>query len=204
MLGIMIGLLIGLVLFGGGGFAVAKMTSSPTPEEQETAQPAPSASLPAYETAQLAINRTKVTGNLVAFSETWLPYLSGCSNNDDSDGPDLNTGEVSRVSCERGGVTVVFIEYQTVSDRDKVRTRVLSQNIDARTMTTGVAEPVENKEENTGYYIEYASESSSGIVYAGIWWDDAVEPVAAYITTPWVKGLNSDWEPIRDLWSNPH
>ncbi|MBT8225684.1 MAG: hypothetical protein HKP61_11105 [Dactylosporangium sp.] len=203
ILGILIGLIVGLVLFGGAGFAIARVTDRPI-----DAGPAPSASASAslYERSQLALSRTKVTGNLIAFSETWLPYVSGCSRDGDPNGPKLNSGEVSRVACERGAVRVTFVEYRSISDRDKMRTRVLGQNVDARALAPGVANPTEGREEPRGYYIEYAyktSSETSNRVYVGIWWDSINDPVAGYILTSWEEGLDSHWEPLRDLWKNP-
>ncbi|MBN1174798.1 MAG: hypothetical protein JXA67_21740 [Micromonosporaceae bacterium] len=203
VLGIMIGLLLGFVLFGSGGFVVARVTAEPA--KKQPPQPAPSASaqLSVYQQSQLTRNRTKVTGNLVAFAEPRLPYVAGCVNNNDRYGPKTLEGEATRVSCEQGAATMLFIEYRTIADRDKARTRRLGQNVDARTLTPGVAEPTQNREAADGYYIEYAYEvvtDDGNRVYAGIWWDNAAEPVAGYLFTPWIEGIDSKWDPLRDLW----
>jgi len=36
---------------------------------------------------------------------------------------------------------------------------------------------------------------------AGIWWEDAQTPIAAYLLAYWKDGLGERWEPMRDLWS---
>jgi hypothetical protein len=153
-----------------------------------------------YEQRQLELNRTKVTGNLVKFAQPWLVRVSGCSNNNDRFGPKLNENEVSRVQCSLGTVSVYFVEYRTVSDRDKARTRTLTQNVDARTLTPGVAQPTQNPAGLEGNYVEYAYAGSESRTVSGIWWDYTPEPVAGYMIVYWGEGVGQSWEPLRDLW----
>jgi hypothetical protein len=61
--------------------------------------------------------------------------------------------------CTLGAMSAIFVEYATVADRDKARVKVLGQNVDARTLTPGVAEAgakAAPSGRTTGNYVEYA------------------------------------------------
>jgi hypothetical protein len=208
---LLIGLLAGLVLFGSSGFLAGRWTaagpeSAPTAPTPAPTGPSAGPSLPAYERNQLEVNKAKLTGDLGAFADGWLPYVGDCLRNGDREGPKLGTGEVARVACEHGSVLVYFVQYRSIADRDKVRIRNLGQNVDARQLTPGVAPGGERgtpSGRSTGSYVEYAYRFGNGAAartVAGIWWDDADRPVGAYLLAYWKDEVGESWEPLRDLW----
>jgi len=210
------GLLAGLLIFGTGGWFLGRASggdSDPVPTAAPLA-PAPNAgALPPYEQNQVSINQPKFTGRLAPIAQGWLPQLSGCSRSGDksssdtsggdTDGPVLNKGEKTRVRCEMDAMSLIFVEYVTIADRDKARVNTLGQNVDARTLTPGVGAAVERATPSgrtTGNYVEYAYQAS-GRTVSGIWWDDSATPVAAYLLAFWKEGAGQKWEPMRDVWA---
>ena len=200
------GLACGLVLFGTGGFLTGRLTADPQPAGPAPA-PAATAGLPVFEQSQLALNQPKFPASLAVVAQGWLPYLSGCARSGDSGGPALNDGEKVRVRCTLDGMSAIFVEYDTVADRDKARVKALGQNVDARTLTPGVAAAatqVSPSGRTNGNYVEYAYKLTEGRAVrtvAGVRWDDAGTPVAGYLLAYWTDGLGSSWAPIRDLWA---
>ncbi|MDT4993660.1 MAG: hypothetical protein QOH97_3552, partial [Actinoplanes sp.] len=199
--------LAGLIIFGTGGFFVGRQTATAAPAVTRTASGPAAGALPLYERSQLALNQPKIPPSLTAVSQGWLPYLTGCSRNGEPGGPVPNDGEKARVRCSLGGMSVIFVEYSSVSDRDKARAKVLGQNVDARTLTPGVkpvADAVAAPSTRTnGSYVEYAYQVTEGTAVrtvAAIRWDDAQTPVAGYLLAYWTDSLASDWAPVRDLW----
>src|SRR6266545_1213017 len=206
---VLMGLLIGLVLFGSGGFAAGRL-AAPRPPPSPVASAATTPSAPAlrpYEQSQLGLNKPKFSGDLAAFARPWLPWISNCVTNAEPGGPRLNAGEATRVACTYGAGTIYLIQYTRVAERDKARTRYLSQNIDARRLAPGVAEPTQkttNSGTSSGSYIEYAykideSSNRGGRVVAGLWWDNTATAVAGYLLTYWSEGLGGSWPPLRDV-----
>ena len=201
LLGLLAGLTCGLLLFGTAGFILGRVTVSPTP-----GSPTPTNALPIYEQSQLAINKPKFPASLAALSQGWLPYLSGCARSGQTGGPTLNAGEKVRVRCSLDGMSAIFVEYATAADRDKARVAVLGQNVDARTLTPGVAAPGDRRSPSgrtTGNYVEYAyklTEGGTDRIVSGIRWEDGRAPVAAHLLAFWADGVGSSWAPMRDLW----
>ncbi|UQU66341.1 hypothetical protein COUCH_08735 [Couchioplanes caeruleus] len=200
------GLVAGLLIFGTAGWFAGRATApDPSPAGTTVAGPAPSTSpsLRVYEQNQVAINQPKFTGSLATVAQGWLPHLSGCTGNGDKGGPKLGKSEKARVRCEMDAMSVIFVEYATTADRDKARVTTLGQNVDARTLTPGVGAAVERATPSgrtNGNYVEYAYKVS-GRTVAGIWWDDAATPVAAYLLAYWKEGAGEKWEPMRDIWA---
>jgi hypothetical protein len=201
------GLLTGLVIFGTGGWFLGRSTAdpaTPAPTQSTSAPIDPKATLPPYEQNQVTINQPKFTGPLAPVARGWLPHLSGCQRNGEKDGPVLNKGEKTRVRCEMDAMSVIFVEYATIADRDKARVKTLGQNVDARTLTPGAAgaavERATPSGRSNGNYVEYAYQAS-GKTVAGIWWDDSATPVAAYLLAYWKEGTGEKWEPMRDVWA---
>ena len=207
VLGLLAGLTCGLLLFGSGGFIAGRFTANPATATPATAKPTPTPSLPIYEQSQVKLNQPKFPASLTPVSQGWLPYVSGCARSGQSGGPTLNAGEKVRVRCTLGGMSAIFVEYDTVTDRDKARVAVLGQNVDARTLTPGVAAPTDRSSPSgrtSGNYVEYAfkvTERGTDRTVSGIRWEDAQTPVAGYLLAFWVDGVGSNWAPMRDLWA---
>jgi hypothetical protein len=207
---LLVGMVIGLVLFGSGGFVAGYLASpgkdKPTPTPSGTAKPN-NQSLPLYESNQLTLNRTKFDGELGALAEPWLSRLGGCSSSADPRGPKLQDGEQTRVFCEYSNVNVYFVLYKSTEARDRVRITRQRQNIDAQVLTPGVAPASQQKTgtsgKSTGAYIEFSYKAGTGAdasLISGIWWDRENTPASAYVELQWNEGLGGKWEPLRDLW----
>jgi hypothetical protein len=199
------GLLAGLVIFGTGGWFLGRSTAGgdPAPTPTRTTPAPTAAALAPYEQNQVTINQPKFTGPLAPVAQGWLARLSGCSRSGEKGGPVLNKGEKTRVRCEMDAMSVIFVEYATVADRDKARVKTLGQNVDARTLTPGAGAAVERATPSgrtNGNYVEYAYQAS-GRTVSGIWWDDSATPVAAYLLAYWKEGTGQKWEPMRDVWA---
>jgi hypothetical protein len=208
--GLLAGLIAGLLVFGIGGFFTGRLTApdaAAKPEANRT-----TGKLGVFEQSQAALNQPHFAGTgLVAISQSWLPYLSSCSRSGEPGGPALNaggnTGEKIRVRCTLSGMSAIFVEYNSIADRDKARVKTLDQNVDARTLTPGVGPAVQGPTPSgrtNGNYVEYAYKLTEGGVtrpVAALWWDDSQTPVAGYLLAYWKEGLGESWDPIRDLWS---
>jgi len=193
------GLLIGLLVFGLGGWFLGRSTA----DGPSTSGAAPPPPLGPYEQNQIAINRPKLTGALATVSQGWLPHLSGCVRSGERGGPTIKGGEKLRVRCEMDAMSVIFAEYTSVAARDRARVETLGQNVDARRLTPGVGPAVERATPSgrtSGNYVEFAYQAA-GQTVSGIWWDDADTPVAAYLLAYWREGSGSKWEPMRDIWA---
>lgn len=194
--GIAAGLVVGLLLFGTGGYFAGRATAPKSPPAATSAGPG------VFEQNQMAVNQDNFQGTgLTAISVGFLPYLSACTR------PKANAGEKVRVRCTLDGMSAIFVEYDSLADRDRVRVRALGQAVDARSLTPGAAPAAERATPSgrvTGNYLEYAyrlTESGVTRTVSGIWWDDARTPVAGYLLAYWKEGLGEKWEPMRDLWS---
>jgi hypothetical protein len=198
------GLIVGLLVFGTGGWFLGRTTAGPaepSPTGRPSAPPGPPAG--AYEQNQIAINSPKFTGSLATISQGWLSQLSGCARSGDNRGPDLNDGEKARVRCEMDAMSVIFVEYTSAAERDEAHARTLTQNVDARQLAPGVAPAAQRatpSRRTAGNYVEYAYQAAGRTVSA-IWWDDSGSPVAAYLLAFWKDGAGEKWEPMRDIWT---
>jgi hypothetical protein len=207
LIGLVAGLTTGLLLFGAGGWFVGHSTAHKSAATSTTPAP-PKATLGAYENSQQALNQPHFEGTgLTNISQGWLPYLSDCVRNGEPAGPTLNATEKVRVRCALNGMSVIFVEYDSTSDRDKARVKTLGQNVDARTLTPGAGDAqvrATPSGRTNGNYVEYAYSLKEGgrtRPIAGIWWDDTNTPVAAYLLAFWKEGVGESWAPMRDLWS---
>ena len=208
LLGAVTGLLAGLLVFGVGAFFVGRLTAGPgDPAAPQPVGASAAPSLGVYEQSQVVVNQAKFAGALAPLTQAWLPYLSGCDRSGAAGGPGLNRGEKTRVRCRFDGMSVVFVEYASIADRDKARVKILSQNVDARTLTPGVGAAGERAAPSgrtSGNYVEFAytvDENKRKQTVAGIWWDDAATPVAAYMLGFWQTGVGESWAPMREVWA---
>ena len=200
LVGVVAGLVAGLLIFGTSGWFAGRSTA-PKPTATATR-------LGAFERSQLALNRPHFASTgLLSISQGWLPYLSTCSRNGEPGGPKRNAGEKARVRCTLDGMSAIFVEYKSVAERDKARATTLEQSVDARKLTPGVGPATQRPAPSgrtAGNYVEYAykvTEGGTARPVAGLWWDDAHTPVAAYLLAYWKEGVGQSWEPMRDLWS---
>jgi hypothetical protein len=207
IIGLVAGLVAGLLLFGTAGYFVGNNSAHPK-TATPTPTPTPTSSLGVFEQNQVAQNQAHFTSSaLTPLAQGWLPYLSTCARSGEAGGPKPNPGEKTRVRCTLSGMSVVFVEYASLADRDKARVKTLGQNVDARALTPGVGAATQRpapSARTTGNYVEYAYKLTEGRAVrtvAGIWWDDAQTPVAAYLLAYWTEGVGESWDPMRDLWS---
>ncbi|MGX6602593.1 hypothetical protein ACWKSP_10715 [Micromonosporaceae bacterium Da 78-11] len=208
LIGILAGLAAGLLLFGTGGYVVGQSRVAKPVPAPSTPEPTPSDELGVFEQSQVALNQTHFPSEqLATLSQGWLPRLSSCLRDGETGGPSLNAGEKARVRCTLSGMSVIFVEYASIVDRDKAQVKALGQNVDARALTPGVGAATQRAAPSgrtTGNYVEYAyklTEGGNTRTVAGIWWDDARTPTAAYLLAYWADGVGQSWEPMRDLWS---
>jgi hypothetical protein len=199
-LGLAIGLLAGLLIFGTAGWLTGRATA---PTETATTPATPTASV--FEQNQIRINTPDFQGTgLTTLAKGWLPYIATCNRTAPTT---LSQGEKTRVRCTLDGMSALFVEYTSVAERDKARAKTVSQAADARELTPGVAKPTQRptpSNRTTGNYVEYAyrlTERGVTRTVSGIWWDDAKTPVAGYLLAYWKDGVGESWEPMRDLWS---
>jgi len=205
IVGIVAGLVAGLLVFGTGGWFAGRATA---PKSATTVASSSAPRLGVFEQSQVALNRPHFTSTgLAAIADGWLPYLSSCGRNGEHGGPRLNPGEKSRVRCTLDGMSAMFVAYGSVSDLDAARAKTLGQNVDARTLTPGVATATQRPAPSgrtSGNYVEYAYKVTEGGTVrpvAGLWWDDGHTLAAAYLLAYWKEGLGEKWQPMRDLWS---
>jgi hypothetical protein len=200
----LLGLLAGLLVFGSTGYLVGYETA-PAPAPTKPA-PSPTPSLRAFERTQLALNKPKIPSELTPIADSWLPWITDCARSGAKDGPRAGDGEDTRVACHYANMSVYFIQYKSTDDRDKAYAKYLGQNIDAKQLAPGVAEPATRKTTSglvNGRYVEYAFKTSAdpnAKAVCGLWWADATAPIAAYVLAYWTDGLGESWEPLRDVW----
>jgi hypothetical protein len=218
-LGILLGLLAGLVLFGPTGY-LARVATAPAAQATPAPTPAPTSpgTLPAFERSQLALNQGKVSGDLVPFARSWLPYITGCnttaaaadpsaspsaSPSTAANAPKLGDGEKTRVVCRYASVSVYLVQFTAAADRDRALARRKSMAADAKSALPGMTALQQRRTTSgnaNGNYIEYGFKSDSGKQYAAIWWDNTNTAIAGYLVAEWHDGLNESWDPLRDVW----
>jgi len=207
VIGLLIGLLVGLLVAGPAGYLLNGRTAERSSNGAESASPGASgtAALPPFEASQLALNRTKFTGDLAELAEPWLPWMGGCLRNTDPRGPKLRDGEQARVFCRLDAVGISFVLYASMAERDKAHLARQRQNIDAQQLAPGAAGPSRKSGASgrtTGDYLEYAYRSTAGDgwVFCGIWWTKEKTPATVFMEAAWKGELGGSWEPLRNLW----
>ncbi|MFI7252480.1 hypothetical protein [Micromonospora chalcea] len=121
-----------------------------------------------------------------------------------SGGPERGEGEQTRTRCTAGIVTVYWISYRSIADRDAARARYAAQAARSQNLAPGMRQPTETTDQRSQLHIEYAyrvpAGTHAGQIVAALWWSDPAQPVAGVLTAYWKDGLGSSWEPLRDLW----
>ncbi|GIM89411.1 hypothetical protein [Paractinoplanes toevensis] len=199
--GVAVGLVAGLLLFGTGGWFAGRATAP------EPAEPTAAVELGKFEQNQAKINKPVFAGtDLDAIVEGWLPYVSDCKRSGQPGGPTASAGETTRVACNLDGLALYFIEYNSVEDQNAAWEVAQSQNLGAHTLTPGVLEPFRRPAPSNrvqGHYAENASRVTEGgetRTVAGLWWDDENSPISANLVAYWEDQLGGSWLPMRDLW----
>lgn len=188
---LLLGLLIGLLVFGSTGYLVGS-TSSGSTVEGETAGG-----------SQEAANRGRVGPLLAPLAEGWIPWLGACLSSSEADGPAPAAGEQFRVKCAvNPTIDVFFVQFASAADRDTARTAKQTENANSARIAAGAAPVVAQRAgasgRTTGAYVEFAYQND-GRTYGGIWWDDSTTTGAAYLEKQWNEG-DGGWRPLRDLW----
>ena len=184
LLGLLVGLLVGLVVFGAAGYRVG-------------------ARGPLANAAQDSRRSTVFGGDkeLAALATAWLPAVTIC------DGAKVAAGERSHVSCALGELTVHFVRFASVAERDSARATRREWHEDAKRLAPGATHLLRRpsaSQRTRGEYIEFARVSGKGAgapIVAGVWWDDGDQPLAAYAEGTWAKDLGGSWTPLRDAWT---
>ncbi|WP_203928147.1 hypothetical protein [Virgisporangium ochraceum] len=186
---LLLGLLIGLLVFGSTGYLVGSTAGGSTVDGSgETQEEA---------------NRRRIGPVLAPLAEGWVPWLGACLSNREAGGPAPYPGELSRVACAVDTtVDVFFVRFASAADRDAARAVKQSENAASATLAAGAAPVVAQRAgtsgRTTGAYIEFANQRD-GRTYGGIWWEDSGTTGAAYIEKVWTEG-DGGWRPLRDLW----
>ncbi|MFC8849713.1 MULTISPECIES: hypothetical protein [unclassified Micromonospora] len=158
-----------------------------------------------FQQRQAALNRAHLTDPAIAdFAAPWLPGIADCIGDTSPSGPAPGAGERSRVRCTAGFVTVYWIVYRSLLDRDAAEARLRAQAKNAPLLAPGAGPPGElSTPDGSGVrYVEYAypvsSDLHAGQVVAGLWWTDPAQPIAGVILAYWSD--SGSWGPIRALW----
>ncbi len=190
---LLLGLLIGLLVFGSTGYLVGSTSSGSTVDDGAAAAGG----------SQEAANRRRVGPLLAPLAEGWVPWLGACLSSSEADGPAAKAGEQFRVKCAvNSTIDVFFVQFNSAADRDTARTDKQTENANSGSIAAGAAPVVAQRAgssgRTSGAYVEFAYQNE-GRTYGGIWWDDSTTTGAAYIEKQWTEG-DGGWRPLRDLW----
>ncbi|GAA0731736.1 hypothetical protein Drose_00615 [Dactylosporangium roseum] len=200
---LLVGLAVGILLAGPAGYFTSRSMNGAEPKATESSTPEPGRSLSAYESVRRDLNKQKLSGDLAALADPWLPYLGGCLTNSDPYGPALNQGEKIHVGCMYGGISAHFALYDSSASRDEARAYHHRLNADAANLASGLAPPAKKtgaKTQVSGQYIEYANRLSTGTTICGVWWDRDDGSAAVMLEAVCDREFNGRWEPLRDIW----
>ncbi len=203
VLWVLVGLVVGALIAGPIGYFVSDSSGGAAPKATGSPSPGSSPSLSAYETVRKDLNKQKLSGDLSALGEPWLPYLGGCTSNTDTNGPALNQGEKLHVACMYGGIAAHFAIFESAATRTEARDYHVKLNTEAANLAPGLAAPEKKNGAQTkapGEYIEYAFRLSTGITICGVWWDREDNSSALTLEAICDRELDGKWEPLRELW----
>jgi hypothetical protein len=198
-LGVLIGALAGVLVAGTGGFLLGRGTAG-------AADPQPSAapSLAPYESAVVALNKAKFSGELSTLAEPWLTSMGGCVADTDIGGPPLQPDEQGHVLCRTGGVVIHFASFVSRARTEAARNYRQQLALDGPELAPGIGGPQRRTGGVTGapgMYVEYALRGEDGRPLCGIWWDRDNGSAAVYTEALCEATLGGRWEPLRDLWA---
>jgi hypothetical protein len=211
---LVLGLLLGLVVFGSTGYLVGARLAGSTvdtapaavdragvPAASGSAASASAAAAPAANEDDRTVTNRRVVGPaLASLAESWLPVLADCVSSSEAGGPIRQQGEQLRVLCAVNTISVYFVRYRSAAELSKVRATRQKQNADASRIAPGAAPVAAQRPgtsgRTTGRYIEFAYRVG-GRTMNGIWWDDAASTTAAYLETQWT---DDGWGKLREVW----
>lgn len=186
---LLLGLLIGLLVFGSTGYLIGSTTNGSTVDDAPAGQE--------------QVNRSRLNPTFVPLADAWVPWVGGCRSSSEAGGPAPQPGERVRVKCSvNAAIDVYFIQFRSAADRDTVRTARATQNATSARIAAGatpvVAQRAGTSGRTTGHYVEFAYQAD-GRTYGGIYWDDNNTTTGAYIEKLWTDG-DGGWLPLRDTW----
>jgi hypothetical protein len=185
---LLLGLLIGLLVFGSTGYLIGSTTNGSTVDDAPAGQE--------------QLNRSRLNPTFVPLADAWVPWVGGCRSSSEAGGPAPQPGERVRVKCSvNAAIDVYFIQFRSAADRDTVRAARATQNATSARIAAGavpvVAQRAGTSGRTTGHYVEFAYQAG-GRTYGGIYWDDD-NTTGAYIEKQWTDG-DGGWLPLRDTW----
>jgi hypothetical protein len=197
VMGLVIGLVAGLVAFGTAGFFVGRGSGGGSPVV--TAGPTP---VPSFVAGLVAINQSKLTGELATLGKPWLADMSGCLAESDPGGPKLGKGEARHVLCRDGGMYVHFVTYASADEKASVRSYRQQLALGAAAIMAGSEQPgrkLGGVSGAPGTYIEYATRGANSPALCGVWWD--LDNTASGVYVDVLCGsLGGTWDPLRAVW----
>ncbi|WP_203788379.1 hypothetical protein [Paractinoplanes rishiriensis] len=203
VLPLLLGVLIGAVVAGAGGFFLGSATGSGEPSPETST--APAAAVPLFDSVQAAANKAKLDGELAGLAGPWLTSAMGdCVSNVDKDAPDLPGDQSRHVTCRYGSAWIHFMVYQDADKKSAARNYRQQLNLNSDEVTPGVQDPSRTTggvSGAQGKMIEYSFRLDDGRSLCGISWERDEDPLAALmIEAHCEEALGGKWEPLRDLW----
>ncbi|MEH1017689.1 hypothetical protein V6U90_32020 [Micromonospora sp. CPCC 206060] len=187
------------------GAGITNWTTSPSAQNPTMPHPTEAAE-DLFDQRQASVNRSQIpTQQLAEFAAPWLARIGNCTSNTASTGQQPGDGEQTRTRCTAGIVTVYWISYRNLADRDAAHARYVAQAARSQDLAPGMQPPTPTTTGHTAQLrVEYAyrvpTGTHTGQTVAALWWSDPAQPVAGVLTAYWTDGLGSSWGPLRDLW----
>ncbi|MET8148637.1 hypothetical protein ACIBSW_35395 [Actinoplanes sp. NPDC049668] len=194
-LGLLVGLVGGLLVFGTAGFFVGRASVDDT----AAVNPSP---VPPQVAGVIATNQAKLTGDLAALAKPWLADMSGCAGEIDPGGPQLGKGEQRHVLCRDGGMYVHFVTYQSADEKNADRSYRQQLALGTAAILSGSEQPARKLGGVTGAagtYVEYATRGEKSPALCGVWWDLDNTTSSVYVDVL-CESLGGKWDPLRAVW----
>ena len=195
ILGLIVGLVSGLLLFGTAGFLVGRGSV----KDGAAVDPSPT---PSYVAGVIATNQAKLTGELATLAKPWLADMSGCAGETDPNGPQLGRGEQRHVLCRDGGMYIHFVTYTSADDKNSDRGYRQQLALGTAAILAGSEPPARKLGGVTGAagtYVEYATRGPKSPALCGAWWDLDDTTSSVYVDVL-CETLGGKWAPLRAVW----
>jgi hypothetical protein len=194
-LGLAVGLVAGLLVFGTAGFLVGRGSV----DERPVATPTP---VPSYVAGVIADNESKLTGELAVLAKPWIADISGCAGETDPGGPQLGPGERRHVLCRAGGMYLHFVTYVSADEKGTDRSYRQQLALGTGAILAGSEQPARKLGGSTGApgtYVEYATRGPKSPALCGVWWDLDDSASSVYVDVL-CESLGGKWDPLRAMW----